>query len=64
HGAVQFAVFSSLTMLIGTLGRGALGDMIKTDGYANVFIMTMWIGGIAVIACALEWFRQSRLPPE
>lgn len=60
HGAVQFAVFTSLTMLIGTLGRGALGEMIKTDGYANVFILTMWLGAIGVVACALEWFRQSR----
>lgn len=60
HGAVQFAVFSSLTMLIGTLGRGALGDMIKTDGYAYVFVFTTWLGGIAVVACALEWLRQSR----
>ncbi|MDZ4738558.1 MAG: beta-lactamase induction signal transducer [Alphaproteobacteria bacterium] len=61
HGAVQFAVFSSLTMLIGTLGRGALGEMIKTDGYADVFVLTMWLGSIGVAACALEWFRQSRL---
>ena len=60
HGAVQFAVFTSLTMLIGTLGRGALGDMIKTDGYAPVFIFTMWLGGIAVVACAIEWIRQAR----
>jgi PAT family beta-lactamase induction signal transducer AmpG len=60
HGAVQFAVFSSLTMLIGTLGRGALGEMIKVDGYASVFLFTMWLGGIAVVACALEWMRQAR----
>lgn len=60
HGAVQFAVFTSLTMLIGTLGRGALGDMIKTDGYASVFIFTMWLGAIAVAACAIEWVRQAR----
>ena len=61
HGAVQFAVFTSLTMLIGTLGRGALGEMIKTDGYASVFMFTMWIGGIAVVACLLEWVRQARM---
>jgi MFS transporter, PAT family, beta-lactamase induction signal transducer AmpG len=60
HGAVQFAVFTSLTMLIGTLGRGALGDMIKTDGYAPVFVFTMWLGAIAVVACAIEWVRQAR----
>ena len=62
HGAVQFAVFTSLTMLIGTLGRGALGDMINTDGYAPVFVFTMWLGAIAVAACAIEWIRQARLP--
>jgi PAT family beta-lactamase induction signal transducer AmpG len=61
HGAVQFAVFSSLTMLIGTLGRGALGEMIEADGYASVFVFTMWLGGIAVVACAVEWMRQARL---
>jgi PAT family beta-lactamase induction signal transducer AmpG len=61
HGAVQFAVFSSLTMLVGTLGRGALGEMIETDGYASVFIFTMWLGGVAVVACALEWLRQTRI---
>ena len=60
HGAVQFAVFSSLTMLIGTLGRGALGEMIKSDGYAEVFILTVWLGSIGVVACALEWIRQAR----
>jgi PAT family beta-lactamase induction signal transducer AmpG len=60
HGAVQFAVFSSLTMLIGTLGRGALGEMINVDGYASVFLFTMWLGGIAIVACALEWMRQAR----
>jgi len=59
HGAVQFAVFSSLTMLIGTLGRGALGEMIKTDGYASVFVFTVWLGVIAVVVCALEWARQN-----
>ncbi len=62
HGAVQFAVFSSLTMLVGTLGRGALGEMIKTDGYASVFVFCTWLGGIAVVACALEWMRQQRMP--
>jgi PAT family beta-lactamase induction signal transducer AmpG len=60
HGAVQFAVFSSLTMLIGTLGRGALGEMIKSEGYAEVFILTVWLGSIGVVACALEWIRQAR----
>ncbi len=61
HGAVQFAVFTSLTLLVGTLGRGALGEMIKTDGYPAVFIMTALLGIIAVIACILEWIRMARI---
>jgi PAT family beta-lactamase induction signal transducer AmpG len=64
HGAVQFAVFTSLTMLIGTLGRGALGDMIKSDGYAPVFVFTMWLGAIAIVACLIEWVRQARAEKE
>ncbi|MCE9523163.1 MAG: beta-lactamase induction signal transducer [Alphaproteobacteria bacterium] len=62
HGAVQFAVFSSLTMLIGTLGRGALGSMIESEGYAAVFVFTVWLGVIAVVVCAIEWARQSMTP--
>ncbi len=56
-GAVQFAVFSSLALLIGTLGRAALGEMIETQGYAPVFILAAWLGAIAVVFCVLEWMR-------
>ena len=56
-GAVQFAVFSSLALLIGTLGRAALGEMIEGRGYAPVFVFAAWLGGIAVVFCILEWVR-------
>lgn len=56
-GAVQFAVFSSLALLIGTLGRAALGEMIETQGYAAVFVFAAWLGAIAVVFCVLEWIR-------
>lgn len=58
--AVQYALFASLTMLIGSLGRAALGQMIETDGYAKVFMLTAALGLFAVVASGLEWFRQSR----
>ena len=58
--AVQYALLSSLTMLIGNLGRGALGEMIEERGYFDVFILTTFIGFGAVALCAAEWFRQSR----
>ncbi len=58
--AVQFALLSSLTMLVGTLGRGALGEMIEDQGYFDVFILTTFIGLAAVVLVALEWWRQAR----
>jgi PAT family beta-lactamase induction signal transducer AmpG len=60
YAAVQFALLASLTLLIGTLGRGALGQMIEDRGYYYVFIFTALIGVVAVVLCALEWWRQAR----
>lgn len=56
-GAVQFAVFTSLALLIGTLGRGALGEMIENQGFAPVFLFAAALGGIAVVFCLVEWIR-------
>jgi PAT family beta-lactamase induction signal transducer AmpG len=58
HSAVQYALLSSLTFLIGSLGRGALGKYIETDGYAAMFYMAALIGLIAVVFCAAEWLRE------
>ena len=60
--AVQYALLASLTMLIGTLGRPWLGAMIESQGYHAVFILTFWLGGIAVALSVIEWIRQARLP--
>lgn len=56
-GAVQFAVFTSLALLIGTLGRGALGELIERQGYAAMFVIAAWLGVIAVVFCVMEWVR-------
>ena len=61
YSAVQYALLSSLTLLVGTLGRGALGKMIEDQGYYDVFILTTLIGFFAVALCLVEWWRQSRL---
>lgn len=58
--AVQYALLASLTMLIGTLGRPAIGEMIETNGFYDVFVLTAWLGLVAVVLVALEWRRQSR----
>ena len=60
HSAVQYALLASLTLLIGTLGRGALGQMIEQQGYYEVFLFVTWIGGFAVVLCILEWIREAR----
>ncbi|MBA4226045.1 MAG: beta-lactamase induction signal transducer [Hyphomonas sp.] len=58
--AVQYALLGSLTMLIGTLGRPWLGEMIERHGYYTVFIVTFWLGGVAVVLSLLEWLRMAR----
>jgi PAT family beta-lactamase induction signal transducer AmpG len=60
YSAVQYALLSSLTFLVGSFGRGALGEAIKANGYAYVFKLTAALGLVAVIFCLLEWFRQMR----
>jgi len=60
YSAVQYALLSSLTFLVGTLGRGALGKMIETQGYYPVFLFTTALGGVAVVLCLLEWARTGR----
>ncbi|MEM9169308.1 MAG: beta-lactamase induction signal transducer, partial [Pseudomonadota bacterium] len=59
HAAVQYALLASLTMLIGSFGRGALGELIETQGFAFVFYLTAALGSVAVVAAALEWRRQA-----
>jgi PAT family beta-lactamase induction signal transducer AmpG len=59
--AVQYALLASLTMLIGSLGRGALGEMIEAQGFAPVFYLTAALGLVAVAASGAEWLRHSRI---
>lgn len=55
--AVQYALLSSLTFLIGSLGRGIAGEAFDTYGYATVFRWTAAAGAIAVLFVLLEWVR-------
>ena len=60
YSAVQYALLSSLTFLVGSLGRGALGEAIDTVGYAQVFYVTASLGVIAIVLCVIEWMRVGR----
>jgi PAT family beta-lactamase induction signal transducer AmpG len=55
--AVQYALLSSLTFLVGSLGRAAIGEAIDRIGYAPVFRFTALIGLIAVVFVIVEWVR-------
>ncbi|HYD23860.1 MAG TPA: MFS transporter [Croceibacterium sp.] len=60
HSAVQYALLSSLTLLVGTLGRGALGQMIEARGYYDMFMFVTLIGIVAIVLCVFEWIRERR----
>lgn len=55
--AVQYALLSSLTFLVGSLGRGVAGEAFDRYGYALVFRWTAAIGFVAVFFVLLEWAR-------
>jgi len=61
YAATQYALLASLTFLIGILGRPAIGQIIETEGFARAFIVCAWLGAIAVVLTALEWYRQVRV---
>lgn len=60
YTAVQYALLSSLTFLIGGLGRGIAGEWIDRIGYAAVFRWTALAGLVAVVFVAMEWARSAR----
>jgi PAT family beta-lactamase induction signal transducer AmpG len=55
--AVQYALLSSLTFLVGSLGRGVAGESFDKYGYALVFRWTAAAGLVAVLFVLLEWWR-------
>lgn len=57
--AVQYALLSSLTFLVGSLGRGVAGEAFDTYGYASVFRWSAAAGFLAVFFVLLEWIRVS-----
>jgi PAT family beta-lactamase induction signal transducer AmpG len=70
YAAVQYALLSSLALLVGVIFRPRIGsyvDAVKDQGveaqadrFADVFIFAAWIGLIAVALAVLEWWRQGR----
>jgi len=63
YTAVQYALLSSLTFLIGGLGRGIAGELIDRSGYAYVFQVTAMMGVVAVVFVLMEWLRVGRTSP-
>lgn len=57
YSAVQYALLSSMTFLVGALGRAATGEAIEIYGYASIFFLTAGLGGVAVLLVLAEWWR-------
>jgi len=36
---------------------------MEAQGFYQVFVLTFWLGGIAVVLCVFEWIRQARTAP-
>ena len=60
YTAIQYALLSSLTFLVGTLGRGVAGEAFDTYGYGPVFRATALVGVISVSFVLFEWVRVTR----
>ena len=63
YSAVQYALLSSMTFLVGALGRAATGEAIEIHGYASVFLITAGLGGVAVLLVLAEWWRGAPRAP-
>jgi MFS transporter, PAT family, beta-lactamase induction signal transducer AmpG len=57
YGAIQYALLSSLLSLVGTLGRGAVGEAFDKYGYAPVFRWTAATAIVSTTFVLLEWAR-------
>ena len=60
YTAIQYALLSSLTFLVGTLGRGVAGEAFDRYGYGPVFRVTALAGLVSVSFVLLEWVRVAR----
>lgn len=61
YSAVQYSLLSSLTFLIGSLGKGWAGELLDRQGYAVVFREVALVGLLAILFVLLEWWRSTRV---
>ncbi len=74
YATVQYALLSSLALLIGVIFRPRIGtyvDSVKdagvaaqADAFANVFVFAAWIGLVAVALVAVEMWRTRKAATE
>lgn len=60
YAVVQYALLASLVMLLGTLGRPAIGAIIEEDGFATAFVICAGFGAIASVLALIEWIRVAK----
>ena len=64
YTAIQYALLSALTFLVGTLGRGVVGEAFDHYGYAPVFRWTALAGVVSLTFVLAEWARATRFSRE
>ncbi|MGD9814375.1 MAG: hypothetical protein AB7Q23_04650 [Hyphomonadaceae bacterium] len=76
YAAVQYALLSSLTLLIGVIFRPRIGEFIearaptgvegtepaRAQAFHDVFVFATAIGFVAVVFCLVEWWRRRNEP--
>jgi PAT family beta-lactamase induction signal transducer AmpG len=62
YSATQYALLSSMMLLLPKFIAGFSGDFVNAHGYANFFNATALLGMPVLILVALAWHFQS--PPE
>ena len=64
YSATQYALFSSLMLLLPKFLGGFSGTIVDTFGYADFFLLTAGLGLPVIILVLFAWrFTQVSLPP-
>jgi len=58
--ATQYALLSSIMLLLPRLIGGYSGVMVEKFGYHNFFLITALLGVPTLVLIALHWFQESR----
>jgi PAT family beta-lactamase induction signal transducer AmpG len=59
YSATQYALLSSMMLLLPKFIAGFSGDYVNAHGYANFFTATAWLGLPVLVLVGLAWYYQA-----